>query len=120
MSRSSMRAEADRVAAMDADELDLLIGEAVLRDSMFSKPLSDEEVRAAGREYFQSLLPALRERLCRNSVVAAVFSEGTKDRNTLITELAEQLFGIELPLALAARVLYFGFERLCPREPTRG
>jgi hypothetical protein len=111
--------DVEALAAMGPDDLDRLLGEAVLRDGMFGKEPTSAEMLAEGRNFFNAMLPDLRRRLCGSSHIASIFAANTKDRNTLIVAVAELLSGIHWPLVLAARLIYFGYEQLCPKPPVK-
>ncbi len=112
---------AEALAGMSSDELDRLLGQTVLTGAMYGKIPTPDEVLAAGREYFLEALPVLRERLCGSSALAAVLAQEHKERNTMIAALADLLHGISpVPVVLAARVLHYGYDQLCPRRNPTG
>lgn len=61
------------LALLDApdDELDLLLGEALVADEFGAKDLSDTEKRAAGRRWFDAHLAEFRQAICVDSPLRA-------------------------------------------------
>ncbi|MER7623831.1 hypothetical protein [Streptomyces sp. NPDC126503] len=100
------------------DELDLIIGAALLADDFGAKDYSESEKRAAARRWFRANLAEFRSLVCGNEAVNRAFSSKNKDRNTLLSALADVLasrYGMQVPVAaLSAQLLHFGLEKLCP------
>lgn len=110
-----MISDVERVRAADDDELDRLLGEAEAADSFGGSLMSREELVRLGRSHFETLLPELRRSVCGNDVLRTLLHERHEDRNTLVIAIATAVFGLSAaPLALAERVLRYGYGNLCP------
>ena len=104
---------------MTEDEVFAEIGRALLADTFGTTKLSDAEASVAGRAWFASVLPAIRERVCGNPAVErALLTPGAAARNAALTAaldaaLAGLFQGIPVTTIVHAVILY-GIHTLCP------
>jgi hypothetical protein len=109
------------LALLDApdDELDLLLGEALVADEFGAKDLSDTEKRAAGRRWFDAHLAEFRHAICVESPLRAkLFSAEKMERTALFAAVVDTLgtgaLGLPVPVAvLSARLIKYGLDKLC-------
>ncbi|MEV5433187.1 hypothetical protein [Streptomyces sp. NPDC052701] len=104
--------------AKSSDELDLVIGGALLAEGFGGKDPSDSDRRVAARRWFQANLSQFRELICGNQTIAAAFASSGRDRNALLTALVDVLgsqYGMTVPVtALSAQIIHYGVDKLCP------
>lgn len=103
---------------MSEEELDLIIGEALFRDSLGSKPISDFEKRAGAINWFQANIQRLSDAVCQDKgVINFLVGPERAERNVLFGAVVDALtgvFGGTVPLgALSAKLLHYGVDRLC-------
>ena len=102
------------------DELDLLLGEALVADEFGAKDLSNVEKQATARRWFQSHVNEFKEAVCVSSIRTKVFAAKKADRNTLFAAVFDalgKLVGIPVPIAvLSARLIHYGLDQLCADE----
>lgn len=102
-----------------ADELDLLLGEALVADEFGAKDLSDAEKQAAARRWFNAHLEEFRHAICvasplRTKIFAAEKMERTALFAAVIDTLGTGAFGMPVPVAvLSARLIKYGLDKLC-------
>jgi hypothetical protein len=104
----------DPFLELPLDEIEVMIGEALLADGFGAKDANDAEKRLVARRWFQANMEAFRAAVCASgSVVASV----NKDRNALLGALVDVLgnrFGVTVPVAaLAVMIMHYGVDRLC-------
>ncbi len=102
------------------DELDLEIGRALSFDEFGSSEASDIELIERARRWFEINLDKLHGAVCESEAIREHFSgiEAQK-RNELLAAIIDALlkfggFGTVPIASLAARVIHYGVERLCP------
>jgi len=100
------------------NEIDLIIGEAILSQTFGAKPQSDDEKRALARNWFVAHLPVFANAICdRNGPVQKLAGAEQKDRNLLIGEILDVVLksiGVPVPVgALTVKIVHFGIDRLC-------
>ena len=99
------------------DELDLLLGEALVADEFGAKDLSDVEKRAAARRWFDAHVKEFQHAVCTSSIRTKIFAPKKTDRNTLFASVLDalgKLAGIPVPVAvLTARLIHYGLDQLC-------
>jgi hypothetical protein len=111
-------------AAMPEDEIDLIVGTALLRDTLGSKPLSDAEKRTIGKNWFRANLDVLARVICQERGVTNVIVGPEREaRNVLFGSIIDAVMtGLgpswsPVPIgALAAQVLHYGISQLCGKE----
>lgn len=109
------KADVSRLASMSERELDLLLGDAELAGAAGGKDASDAEKVNLGRSHFTELLPTIRQQICGNTAIEGLLAEEHRERNDIIIAIGGLLTGVSpVPYVLAARVLYYGYGRLCP------
>ena len=116
---STSQSQYDAVFAMSADQIEVMIGEALLADEFGSKDVSDSEKRSIARQWFASNLDRFRDLVCGSDAVRdSVLAPEKKDRNTLLGALIDVLdaqFGVTVPVAaLSVMIAYWGVDKLCP------
>lgn len=105
----------NEIAGMDVTELDLLLGDAAIKEGFGSKSASDAEKVALGRSRFLAYLPELRKQLCDNETLKKLVGTEQEERNEIILGIAALLAHMTpVPLILAARVVHYGYSQLCP------
>ncbi|WP_157661003.1 hypothetical protein [Burkholderia ubonensis] len=105
-------------ATLSDDEIDLIIGEAILSQTFGAKPQSDNEKRALAREWFVAHLPVFANAICDgNGPIQRIVGAEQKDRNLLIGEILDAVLksiGVPVPVgALTVKIIHFGVDRLC-------
>jgi hypothetical protein len=114
----------DRPAELDLDEaeLDALIGAAIADTGFGSKDLSAAEKLQLGQEWFAERADDVRGAVCSSPVVSAYLrprSAGERELYDAILGALTYLTAIPVPLGLlAAKVLRYGLDRLCPQLAT--
>jgi len=115
---STSPSPAELMLAKSPEEIEVLIGEALLADDFGAKDASDAERRAVARRWFEANLGAFRMLVCGSAALRAVFGAGKKDRNALLGALADVLgsqYGMTVPVtALSAMIIHYGLDKLCP------
>src|SRR5438477_407185 len=107
--------------SLQADDLDLLIGDELLKDEFGAKPASDSEKRLAANRWFTNNLATFRTGVCTSHLVCNhILGKEKLERDelfgTLIDVLA-QLGGFPVPIAaIAAKLFHFGLDQLCPNS----
>ncbi|MEU5069179.1 hypothetical protein AB0G95_34630 [Streptomyces virginiae] len=108
----------DTVLSLSQDELELIIGAALLADEFGAKDQSDGERRAAARRWFLAQLSSLRALVCQHPAIVEHLGPEAKDRNAVLSVLIDILgsrYGQTVPVAaLSAQLLHYGIDKLCP------
>jgi hypothetical protein len=107
--------------AMSEEELDLVLGEALLASSLGSKQISDTEKRTAAKNWFTANLKRIVQAVCIDAgVTNFLLGPQRKERNLLFVTVADALvkmFGQEVHFvptgALAAKLIHYGIDNLC-------
>ena len=104
------------------DELDLIMGEALVADEFGAKDLSDVEKRATAKRWFGAHITDFQQAICVSSFRTKIFAAKQADRNTLFAAVLDalgKLAGIPVPVAvLTARLIHYGLDRLCSESKT--
>ena len=70
---------------LQEDDLDLVIGKALVKDSLGSKPQSDPQIRRTARSWFEVSLPQLQQAVCEEGKLGNyLVGPEAKERNILI------------------------------------
>ena len=108
------------LALLDApeNELDLLLGEALVADEFGAKDLSEAEKQAVAQRWFNAHLADFRHAICESQLRGKIFGSEKMERTTLFAAVIDTLgtgaFGMPVPVAvLAARLIKYGLDRLC-------
>jgi hypothetical protein len=110
------------VLDLSQDEIDALIGDALLADEFGAKPASAAEKRQAARLWFQSNLGKIRTAVCPNLFVKSfLLGKDNKTRNELLAAVVDALlklggWGVVPVAVLSARIINYGLDQLCPSE----
>jgi hypothetical protein len=109
----------EALLSLPVEDIEQLIGAALLAETFGSKEPSNQEMRATARRWFAANLPGIRSLVCESAVIrSGLGGRGAKDRNTLVGALIDVLgtrYGVTVPVAaLAVMIIHFGIERLCP------
>ncbi|MEO6731646.1 MAG: hypothetical protein ABIN01_10550 [Ferruginibacter sp.] len=109
---------------MSEQEIDLFIGEALLKDSMGSAPVSDTEKQIAAQNWFEANLHRFAKAVCeKKGAMNSLIGPEKKERNSLLGAVADVLLkvlgpsGIVPVAALAAKLLHYGIDQLCSEKP---
>lgn len=108
-------------ADLTENDLDILLGTALLQNSLGSKAMSDDEKRKVAQNWFRASMPTFASLLCeQGSVVNFLAGPERKERNELIANIAEILLkasGIDssiIPVtAVAAKIWHYGVGQIC-------
>ncbi|MEU6749381.1 hypothetical protein ABZ914_24425 [Spirillospora sp. NPDC046719] len=104
----------DPILELPLDEIEVLIGEALLADAFGAKDANNAEKRLVARRWFQANMEAFRAAVCGSGAVVA---SADKDRNALLGALVDVLasrFGVTVPVAaLSVMIMHYGVDRLC-------
>ncbi len=108
-------------ANMTEEELDLLLGEALLQDSLGSKAMADDEKRKVAQNWFRANMPTFASLICdQSNIINFLAGPEKKERNELIAGMAEVLMkasGINfsiVPVAIiAVKLWHYGVAQLC-------
>ena len=106
------------------NELDLLIGEALVAEEFGAKELSEAEKRATARRWFDLHLAEFQHAICvESSLRTKLFAPESMDRNTLFAGVADAVstvaLGVPVPVALlSARLVKYGLDKLCADTPS--
>ncbi|MVZ99276.1 hypothetical protein F8568_002510 [Actinomadura sp. LD22] len=96
------------------NEVEVMIGEALLADGFGAKDANDAEKRLVARRWFQANMEAFRAAVCGSGSVVA---GANKDRNALLGALVDVLgsrFGVTVPVAaVSVMIMHYGVDRLC-------
>lgn len=106
---------------MSTDQLDIILGEALVRDEFGAKDRSDVEKRTTAQRWLSFNLDKLRIALCSSSPVRkALVSPETEKRDLLFAAVIDALGtmrGLPVPVTvLSARMVHYGIDRLCAGE----
>lgn len=109
----------DPILALPLDEIEIVLGEALLGDEFGAKDASDAEKRRIARRWFEENLASFREHVCGSGLVKeALTGPGKKDRNAILGALVDILgshYGMTVPVAaLSVMIMHYGLDRLCP------
>lgn len=109
---------------LDETQLDVLIGEALLRDMPGASEASDGDKVLATTSWFVRVRLELAGSVCQSpSVIRYLSKDGAAEREVFDAVVAALGFvaGIPVPLSLlAAKIVRFGVTRLCSEAPTQG
>jgi hypothetical protein len=111
-----------KYAHLTQDELFAEIGRMLMADVAFAAPMSDDEYRQEGANWFMSFRETAKGVVCKPEIIAQVTGPN-KDRTTLITILVNVFLAVDLhcpiPLgSLAAALLNYGVSLLCQNATT--
>lgn len=106
---------------MGDDELDLILGDALLKESFGNASMSDDEKRQAAKNWFKSNISIFAKSICEdNSIGNILIGKDKKERNILICSVLDVVLkslGVSVPVAaLAAKILHYGVENLCTNQ----
>jgi hypothetical protein len=109
----------DPILAKSIDEIEVIVGEALLADDFGTKDASEAEKRQVARRWFENNLAAFRAHVCGSEVVKqGIAGPAKKDRNALLGALVDVLgshYGTTVPVAaLSVMIIHYGIDRLCP------
>jgi hypothetical protein len=120
-----MSTENDRLAKFSENQVFAEIGRSLLGEHFGAVRLSDEEAERAGRSWFQSVLPAIGERICGDPIIQEqLLDNAAAARNTALlavldTLLAGLFYG--LPVAtISHAVALYGIHKICDGGSTGG
>lgn len=108
------------------EELDIEIGRYLLAHELGSKDIGDDEARAVGQRWFAARLEIWRGEVCTNPIVRSQLMGTTaKTRNELFAAVVDALLKFTdvagIPVTtLAARLIHYGVEQLCPELAEAG
>jgi len=111
--------ETSKVLSMSLEELDLTIGEILIKDEFGMKSASDAEKRLTARRWFEGNLNRFRTAVCPNAIVRRyLLGQENKTRNELFAAVVGALLKLggweTIPVAiLSARLINYGLDRLC-------
>ena len=99
------------------DELDIMLGDALVAEEFGAKDLTDVEKQATARRWFVSNLGRFRQAICDSPVRTKIFAAGKSDRNLLFAAVVDALLkvaGLPVPPAvLSAKIIHYGVDQLC-------
>jgi hypothetical protein len=106
------------------DEIDYMMGEALLRDELGSKDFSKEEKQSTGRRWFEMNINAMRLAICADPLIReAAFGSDKAERNLLCAAVIDSLVRAGPPpvptAVLAVKIIHYGLDRLCGIYETR-
>jgi hypothetical protein len=109
----------ESMLALPLDQIEIVIGEALLAGELGSKDASDEQKRSVAQRWFARNLDTLRTLVCDSGALKKTAAGShNKDRNTLVAALVDVLgthFGSTVPVAaLSVMIIYYGLDTLCP------
>ena len=115
-------------AAMSPEEIDLRLGDALLKGTLGSKSMSDSEKRKVAHNWFQANMPTFAKAVCtEGNIVNYVTGPQRKERNELIVSLSDALLkaaGVSFavtPVALVAvKIWNHGIDQLCEGDASEG
>jgi hypothetical protein len=113
-----MKEENDRLMAMTEDEIFAEIGRTLLSDQFGAVRLSDTEAARAGRSWFQSVLPSIRERICgKPALEAHLTGNVAAARNAALLAILDTLLSgmfAGFPVAtISHAVVIYGIHKVC-------
>lgn len=115
----SYPADADAVLSLRESDLDVLIGSVISEGEFGSKGLNPAEIREIGQDWFFERISIFRAAVCTSPAVKSYLEPGSSTERELYDAILAALAfvtGIPVPLGiLAAKVLRYGLDRLCPR-----
>lgn len=111
--------EVPNYAEMPVDVLEEAVGRYLMQGELGMRRPDAATLRRAARRWFASLREELAENICGNESLRKVwFGPRQKDRNFLMMAIGDAvaaIHGIPVPVgALAAMVLHYGIDSLCP------
>lgn len=116
----------DHYDVLDLDErqIDLRLGEALLRDHLGVADLADGDKIAATEAWFARTRQDIALRICRERLVVQYLSKDSAGERELLDAIVGALgflVGVPVPLSLlGAKVIRFGVSRLCRESSGQG
>jgi hypothetical protein len=109
---------------MNEKEIFAEIGRTLLGETLGTTRLNEGEAEEAGRAWFKSVLPIIRERICGNEQIRKlIMSPEAQLRNVaaavVLDTLLRGLFKDIQVAAISQAVLCYGLHVLCGVEPIR-
>jgi hypothetical protein len=109
---------------MNEQQIFTEIGRALLGETLGTTRLNDAEAEEAGRAWFKSVLPIIRERICGNEQIRKqLMSPEAQLRNAALAVVLDTLLrGLFKDIQVAAisqAVLCYGLHVLCGAEQAR-
>lgn len=117
--------ETTKLLSMSLDELDLEIGDNLLKGGFGMKPATDAEKRETARRWFEFHLERIRTTVCSNKIVSnCLLGKENKTRNELLAAVVDVLLKLggwgTVPVAvISARIINYGLDKLCTQQTGR-